>query len=81
MELFRKNSKTITEAQWDRASTPHDLEPMEVLTDQQAPRTPPATQAPCTAHSRDAQSLPHQSRKELRTIPPSNFPLFSTDRL
>ena len=75
-----EKSKHITEAQWDTASTPRHLERREALTDQQAPRTPPAIPGPCTAHSRDAQSSPHQSRKELRTSPLSNFPPSSADR-
>ena len=78
--LVWTNSETITEAQWDTASTPHHLERKEVIANQQAPRKPPSTQAPCTAHNHDAQSSHLQSQKELRTSPPSNIPRSLEDR-
>jgi hypothetical protein len=76
----QRELKAITEAQLDKASTPHHLEQREVIANQQAPRKPPSTQAPCTAHNRDVQSSHLQSQKELRTSPPSSFLPSSEDR-
>ena len=76
----QRELKAIIVAQWGTASTPHHLERREVIASQQAPRKPPSTPAPCTAHNRDVQSSHLQSQKELRTSPPSSFLPSSEDR-